>query len=137
MLTAAQVTRLNRSNPEFQRAQPFTIIASDEQYGMVRVAINVTTDLSSRGREVIVPFAFEILDVTVQARANQNGGTFYMRANDDRDLFDGITCAVDKTITRAPTINPSAALVSAGSSIWVDADGGGERGLITIYGRRL
>ena len=137
MLSAAQATRLNKSNPEFQRAQPFDIIASTEKDGHVTIRYAITTDISARGANLNVPFAMEITDITVQARVTRNGGLVYVRGANLTDLFASMPCAVDKAMQRAPTLDDIGTTLAAGETIVIDVDDGGERGLITIYARRI
>ncbi len=84
------------------------------------------------------PFAFEIVDVIIQPRGASTNGT--MKITDGTsDITDAMTCAVDKTIDRAATIDDAKSTIAAGGSLVVVCAGdtvGNTIGLVTVIAIR-
>ena len=67
--------------------------------------------------------------------ANSNG-TLTLK-NGTNAISDAIICAVDKTITRAGTIDDSVSTLYTTSTVTVDAAGANDRGIMWIIGYRI
>lgn len=83
---------------------------------------------------ITVPFDCEVIDVIVQAQGASANGTMTL-TDGTSDITDAITCAVDKTVTRAGTIDDSKSSLSSGDTLEVDCDGDTAAdtiGLITV-----
>ena len=134
-MTTAQATRLDKSNPEFQRATPFARVQSQEAYGLVVLTKAITADATGEVA-VDIPFAVEVIDVIVQARATVGGGTMTLKKGATA-ITNAIVCAVDTTITRAGTIDDAQSTLAAGDTVTIDAANAGDRALVSILCRRL
>lgn len=85
------------------------------------------------------PFKFEILDVIVQPRGASTNGT--MKVTDGTsDITNAMTCAVDKTIARAGTIDDAKSTIAAGGTLEVVCAGdtvANTIGLVTIIAQKV
>lgn len=85
------------------------------------------------------PFDFEIVDVVIQPRGASTNGTMTLK-NGATAITDAITCAVDKTIDRAATIDDAQSTISKGGDITIVCAGDAVAstiGLVTVYGVRV
>ena len=96
---------------------------------------SVTADATGE-KSVEIPFACEVIDVIVQCRAANGGGTMTLKKGSNA-ITDAIACATDKAIARAGSIDDAYSTLAAGDAVSVDANGANDRGLITILVRRL
>lgn len=96
---------------------------------------DVTADATA-GKVIPIPFACKVIDVIVQARTANVGGTLLVKKSSTA-ITDAIICAVDKTIVRASTIDDAQSTLAEGANVSVVANGAGVRGLITLIVRRL
>ena len=103
------------------------------------LAVVITKSITTGAASVKIydadaPFKFEVLEVIVQPRGASTNGT--MKVTDGTtDITDAMTCAVDKTIARATTIDDAAATIAAGGTLEVVCAGdtvGDTVGLVTI-----
>jgi hypothetical protein len=101
----------------------------------VQLSYNVTADATA-GLAIAVPYPMEILDVIVQCRAANVGGTLQLK-NGATAINDAQICAVDKVITRAGTIDDAQSSLTPATVLKVFSNGAADRGLITIIGRRV
>lgn len=82
------------------------------------------------------PFKFEVLEVTVQCRNASANGTIKV-TDGTNDITEAIACAVDKTVTRASTIDDAYSTIAASGSLKFVATGDvvvNTKGLVTIIG---
>ena len=83
------------------------------------IVYKVTTGATS-GLKIFntnAPFKFEILDVIIQPRGASTGGTMTLKGAGN--ITDAITCAVDKTIGRAGTIDDTYSTIEKEGSLEV------------------
>jgi len=135
MLSTTQKTKLDNDNPTNQEISAGTELFNASNYALYYLICSVTADATGE-KAVTVPFACEIVDVIVQARATSGGGTMTVKAGANA-VTDAIRCAVDTTITRAGTINDAYSTLAAGATLTVDANGAADRGLVIIVVRRV
>jgi hypothetical protein len=130
LLTTNDGLRLDKSNPEFERVSAW-------QGTPVVICYAVTADASGAALQTIAtPFGFEILDVIVQCRAANGSGTLILHHNTTA-ITDAIACVTDKALARAASIDDAQSQILAGDTLTVTANGSGDRGLVTIIGKRL
>lgn len=77
---------------------------------------------------------YEVIDVTVQCRAADAGGTAQVQTGAGGAISDAIACAVDTTVARAGTINDANSTIAGGGTLRVVFAGGSAagRGLVTV-----
>ena len=127
---------INRMHPDAQKTALGTEVQLLGQYSPVVITYEVTADASGAALQTIpTPFGFEILDVVVQCRATNGGGTLILK-HATTAITDAIVCAVDTTIVRAATISKAQSTIVAGDVLTVTANGASDRGLVTIIARR-
>jgi hypothetical protein len=103
--------------------------------GIYALYCSITADATGE-KTVPIPFACEVIDVIVQARATNGGGTATLKKGSNA-ITDAMVMAVDTTIVRAGTINDSYSTLAEGDTVTVDANGASDRGLVTILVRRI
>ena len=84
------------------------------------------------------PFKFEILDVIIQPRGASAGGIMTLKGAGN--ITDAITCAVDKTIGRAGTIDDVYSTIEKNGTLEVVCGGNDEAdtiGLVVITAREV
>lgn len=92
------------------------------QYPLIAIKKEITTGSADETVLSRVPFDLEIVDVIIQPRGASTNGT--VTINDGtNDITDAITCAVDKTIGRAGTINDAYSSLDAGDEIHAECAG--------------
>lgn len=96
----------------------------------------ITADATGGLTVVTMPFAAEVIDVVVQARASSGSGTVTLRKATSA-ITDAIVMAVDTTVVRAGTIAAANALLAAGNTLTVITNGSADRGLVTIKMRKI
>lgn len=96
---------------------------------------SIEADATSE-KSVPIPFACEVVDVIVQARATSGGGTATLKKGSNA-ISDAIAMATDKAITRAGSIDDAYSTLAEGDAVSVDAAGANDRGLVTILVRKL
>jgi hypothetical protein len=135
MIDTIEEGELNRMSPDAQSAQLGTELKYESDYGIYALYCSVTADATSE-KAITIPFACEVLDVIVQCRAANSGGTMTLKKGSTA-ITDAIICAVDKVITRAGTIDDAQSTLAAGDTVTVDANGASDRGLVTVIVRRI
>jgi hypothetical protein len=127
-LSDIQREELNKGSiPVLQKTQ----IGDAVYKAPVYISAEVAADASSTAVSFTIPFACEIVDVIVQARATSGSGTATVRKVTTA-ITDAIVMAVDTTIVRAGTINDAQSTLAAGDNVNVITNGGTDRGLITL-----
>ena len=107
--------------------------------GGANVPVIITKNVTAGAASILiydaaVPFKMEIVDVIIQPRGASTNGTMKITDGTD-DITDAITCAVDKTIGRAGTIDDAKAVLAAGDSLEIVCAGdtvANTIGLVTI-----
>ena len=138
ILTAAQATRLDKSNPEFERSTPFADLKETQAYAPVVITYEVAADSTGAPTAFTAPFAMQILDIIVQCKATVGGGTITPQKGSDA-MCTAIACATDGAVTRmsAGVTTPARLVLASGDLVKVDAANAGDRGLVTFIGKRL
>lgn len=128
---------INRMNPDAQKTGLGTEIKrlGDLEASTPVIITKAVTADATGGLVITVPAAFEILEVVTQCRAANANGTLKL-VNGATDITDAMICAVDKVCTRAGTIDDSVSSVTTSTVLKVVANGAGDRGIVTIIGKR-
>lgn len=82
------------------------------------------------------PVGLRIRDVIVECTAANASGTLKI-TDGTSDITNAIVCAVDKTITRAGTIDDAKSSIAEGGSLSVVANGASDRGTVTLVCERI
>lgn len=133
-LSAGEAGKYNNSNPGTQLIQMGSRMKEVEDRGLYFIEIAVTAD-GTGGISTTAPFACEVLDIIVQARAASGSGTLKL-TDGTNDISDTIACAVDKTMARAGTIDDAYSSLAEGATLSAVANGGTDRGLMTVVVKR-
>lgn len=121
----------NTTQPDLQAAKLGTLIEG------APVVVKVVIDADYTGeKSVTIPYDMEVIDVVVQCTAANSNGTLTLK-NGTNAISDAIICAVDKTITRAATIDDAYSTLYTTSTVTVDANGAKDRGIMWIIGYRI
>jgi len=133
MITDAQRVELNNGmNPVAQKSG-----LGDAVYSApVMFEAEIAAAANATPVSIDVPFACEVIDVTVQARAASGSGTATLRKGTSA-ISDAIAMAVDTTIARAGTIDDAYSTLAAGDSLNVITNGANDRGLVQVVCKRL
>ena len=135
MITTTEKEILNNSNPTNQSIQLGDELYNSNVYGLYCILKSIEADATGE-LAVTIPFACEILDVIVQARATVSDGTVTVKAGATA-ITDAIIMASDKVITRAGTIDDSVSTLAAGATVTVDTANSADRGVVTLVVRRV
>lgn len=110
-------------------------VSDSKKYMAIPIVINFAITADATGGLKIfdadAPMKFEILDVTVQARAASASGTAKL-TDGTNDITDAMILAVDKVIVRAGTIDDVYSEIAASGTLTVVTNGAADRGLVTI-----
>lgn len=121
----------NTTQPDLQAAKLGTLIEG------APVVVKVVIDADYTGeKSVTIPYDMEVIDVVVQCTAANGSGTLTLK-NGTNAISDAIACALDKTITRAATIDDAYSTLYTTTTVTVDAHGTGDRGIMWIIGYRI
>jgi hypothetical protein len=88
---------------------------------------------ATAGLVIPVPIGMEIVDVIVQARAAQVGGTVKL-VNGVTDATNAVVCAVDTAVTHVGNIIAAQATISQATVLKIVASHATVRALVTIVG---
>lgn len=135
MITAAKAGKMNVMSPTSQDVQIGTELKYESDYGLYVLICNITADATGE-KAVTIPFACEVIDVVVQARATSGSGTATLKKGANA-ITNAIAMATDTDITRAGTIDDAYSTLAAGDTVTVDANGSTDRGLVSIFVRRV
>ena len=95
----------------------------------------ITADATSEVT-VPIPFKCEVIDVIAQAKSAEGGGTVTLKKGSTA-ITDAMIFTVDKTITRAGTIDDAVSTLNEGDAVSVDCANAQDRGFVTILVRRV
>jgi hypothetical protein len=135
MIDANKAGKLNKSNPDSQSAALGTEMKYLSDSGLYYLECSITADATGE-KAITIPFACEVVDVIVQCRASNGGGTATLKKGSTA-ITNAIAMATDKAIARAGTIDDAQSTLAAGDAVTVDANGANDRGLVTVVVRRL
>jgi hypothetical protein len=85
------------------------------------------------------PFKFRVVDVIVEPRGTSANGTMKL-TDGTNDITNVMTCAVDKTIARAGTIDDAYSTIAAGGSLEVVCAGDAVAstiGMVTVIAEKI
>lgn len=130
--------RLNKLNPEFQRAQVGTTLYEASQYSPVIFRKEIAAAANSTALAAFTaPFAMRIVDIIVEATATVSGGTVTPKKGTTA-MCAAIACAADKAVTHMSAGAVVAALeLAAGDVVNLSTVNAGDRGIVTFIGVRL
>jgi len=137
-LSTAEATKLNMSQPEAQSCDLGTEVKSlqDKQaYSPIYIIKKITADATGAGGAVTIPYAFEIIDVIVQCTASNGSGTMTLKKGSSA-ITDAIAMVTDTNMARAGTINDAYSTILTTDTLFADANGASDRGIVTIVGIR-
>ncbi len=135
-LTAAQASTLDVMEPESQSVGLGTQIKELGDNGIFGLVANITSAANSTAASITVPFACEVIDVVVQARATSGSGSATVRKGTNA-ISNAIVMATDTNITRAGTIDDAQSTLAAGDNLNVITNGANDRGLVTVIVRQV
>jgi len=92
----------------------------------------VSVASGSAGIDASVPVGAEIIDVVVVCTGSNGSGSMTVKDADDNDITDAITCATDKAVTRAGTIDDAYRVVPT-DGVKVVANADGDKGDVYIH----
>ncbi len=140
-LTTAQVTRLDKSNPENQRVQAWASVKETQDYAPILIEAEIAADSTGNPTVFTAPYAMRVTDIDVLAYATSGGGTLSPYKNGNLLMCTAIACAVDGVKTRmsagAVVANRAYLTLAAGDTITVDAANAADRGVISFWARRI
>ncbi len=91
---------------------------------LIAITVNITTGTATTALYTSnAPFAFEIIDVIIQARATEGSGAVTI-TNGSSSITDAITCDTDNEINKAGTIDVTYSKIALGGSLVVGMGGG-------------
>ena len=130
-LTIDQAQKYTNESPGNDLIQVGEILREVQQYSTVSFSADITADATGGLTVVEMPFAAEVIDVTVQARATNALGTATV-TDGTNAISDAIIMAVDTVMARAGTIDDTYSSLSVGDLLTVITNGAADRGLVTI-----
>jgi len=95
----------------------------------------ITADATAE-KTIPIPFKCEVIDVIAQAKAAEGGGNVTLKKGSTA-ITNAMVFTVDKTITRAGTIDDAVSSLNEGDVVSVDCANAGDRGFVTILVRRV
>ncbi len=131
-------------HPLLQHDNPLLEKLNEVQRGVVDAGLTsqlimFTKDISTGTATTAIfssnaPFAFEVIDVILQARATEGGGTIVI-TNGSSNITNAIVCATNNARTVAGTIDNVYSKIAAGGSLSITMGGGtpaNMKALVTI-----
>lgn len=130
--------RLNKLNPEFQRAQVGTTLYEASHYSPVIFRKEIAAAANSTALAAFTaPFAMRIVDIIVEATATVSDGTVTPKKGTTA-MCTAIACETDKAVTHMSAGAVVAALeLAAGDVVNLSTANAGDRGIVTFIGVRL
>jgi hypothetical protein len=135
MIDAVEAGILDHTSPDAQKVALGTELKFESDYGSYVLTCAITADGTAE-KAVVIPFACRVNEIAVECTAASAGGTLKLKKGSN-DISDAIICAVDKIVTRAGTIDDAYSTLAAGDAVSVDAGQAGDRGVMTIFVRRV
>jgi hypothetical protein len=137
-ISAAEAGKINAALPELQSVGVGTelkAIQDKAAYSPIYIKKVISADATGAGGLVTIPYNFELVDVIVQCTASNGGGTVTIKSGTNA-ITDAIAMATDTNITRAGTINDAYSTITTASTIYADANGANDRGIVILVGYR-
>jgi len=135
MIDSTEAGILNRTSPDAQKVGLGDEMKYESDYGLYVLTCSITADATGE-KAVTIPFACEVVDVVVQARATSGGGTATLKKGATA-ITNAIAMATDNALARAASIDDAQSTLAAGDTVTVDAAGANDRGLVSIFVKRV
>lgn len=125
------IEQLNQDGTVNQLVSMGDRIRDLDAYGPIVFRYEIAADGSSGLTAVTVPFACEVIDVMLIAKATNASGTVIVRKATSA-ITDAIVAAVDTTVGRAGTIDETYTTMAKGDTITVITNGAADRAEVFI-----
>jgi len=142
MLTTAQASRLDDSNPEFERSAAFTNLRADlNSYTPVYFRYAIAADATTALPAFTAPFAMVIDRIDLLTTVGEASNTIkVLKAT--TEMCTALVATTAKAITSmAAGVETAQTTLALGSVVNVQAAGGSnganQRGILTFYGHRV
>lgn len=142
-ITAIEAEKITRMHPDAQAVGLGAKMKDLQDYAPVAINYAVTADATGALTAFVAPFAMDIVDIIVQARATAADETLTPinagQAGSGTDaMCTAIACAADGTVTHMSAGADDTKLrLAAGDIVKVDASKDTVRGLVTFIGVRV
>ncbi len=142
-ITAIEAEKITRMHPDAQAVGLGAKVKDIQDYAPVAINFAITADATGAPVAFTAPFAMEIVDIIVQARAAAINETLTPinagQAGSAADaMCTAIACAADGTVTHMSAGADDTKLrLAAGDIVKVDASADTVRGLVTFIGVRV
>lgn len=142
ILTAIQAAIVNKMHPDAQKVALGDSIRETQRYAPVAINYEIAADATGAPTAFTAPFAMDIVDIIVQARATSSAATvspINAGTGSGTDIMcTAIACATDGVVSHMAAGADDAQLrLEAGDVIKVDASAAAVRALITFVGVRV
>jgi len=136
-ITAGEALAFDRSSPAAQNARVGSRAREAEASALRVFELTVAADATGAPSFTLDPDnAVRILDAFARCTAANASGTLTLQDSAGTAITNAMTCAVDKAVGRATSLDPALCTVPAGGSVRVDANGAGDRGVVTVIAIR-
>jgi hypothetical protein len=136
-ISAAEATKIDKAFPVSQSVgvgAEAKAMQDKAAYDPIFIKVEITADATA-GQSVTIPYAFELMEVIVQARDTVENGTVTVRKGTDA-ITNAIIMAADTVITRAGTITDAQSTILTTDDINVITANAGDVGLVILSGYR-
>lgn len=144
-LTSAEIERLDKSNVEFERCQPFAKLNDPAASEVVAYTLDKSAGAFNTAAVEIftAPFAMRIDEIIVNAQVSEGSGVVTVYKGTDA-VCTAIACDTDGAVVRmsagAVVANKARLVLAAGDVVKAQSSGGTAaniRGIVTVMGHRL
>lgn len=129
LLSDVILAKLKRNAPIYSREIELSDKLDRLQQGKIvtgatNLKVAFTYDITTGSTDIAMfgpagaPFKFEVIDAFIQPRGASTGGTVKIQNVTD-DITDAMTCAVDKTMDRAASIDNDYAVVEKNAKVTI------------------
>lgn len=142
MLTATEASRLDNSNPEFERASAFTDLRTDlNTYTPVIFTYAIAADATTALTAFTAPFAMVIDRIDLLTTVGEANNTVKVMKG-TTEMCTALVATTAKAITSmASGVESAVKTLAAGDAVKVQAAGGSnganQRGILTFIGHRV
>ena len=124
---------LNSYHPTAQKVK----LGDMATYAPVVFTYEITADATGNPVAFTAPFAMQIDDIHVIAKATVSGGTVTPKKGTDA-ICTAIACAVDGVLARmAAGVDDTKLTLATGDTFNVDTANAGDRGIVVVMGHRV
>lgn len=140
-MTSTEATRLDNSNPEFERVQPFQEIKGQLDHGALIFSFEVDEDATGGLTALTAPFPMVVSDAYWVTTVGEADNTIQI-LNDGTQVCAALTAATAKAVSRmASGVELDKLILDTGDTLEVKAAGGSngdkQTGVITFIGFRV